>query len=926
VVAGTNVNGGANGTVTGSTTSKVKTKFPPNGATGGGVGSNTTAIAPFYLTANNDTVCPSSAASLSVTVNGTTPSGLAINWYTVATGGTPVSNSNPYNITSPATAGTYTYYAGTCPGMYRIPVILVVNSSSPPTLTVSATNTMVCSGSSVTLTVSGATSYTWDANAGNATTNTVSVNPSSNTTYSVTGATLGACAGTGTASININVIAAPTITITPTSYSLCSGVNDTLTASGATSYTWSSNASSATTASVIITPTVGATTYSVTGSNGTCASTQSVAINVTATPTVSISPANAYICKGTSTSFTASGANTYSWSTTATSTVVSVSPTSNTTYTVTGYNGTCSDTKTVLVKVDNGITKADSVSNSTSCGQSNGSYVLNSITGGISPYQINFNGTGFSAIASFADTVKNLGANSYPIIIKDSLGCTYATSVTIGNTGGPTTASISAAPDTCSRNVGALNVVSVTGGTTPYMYSINGTTYQASTSFTGLAPGTYTVFVKDNNGCTISLSNNTIGSTGVATTPTITASGNTTFCQGGSVTLSSSSASSYTWSTGSTAQTITVSTSGVYTVETTSPSGCTAMDTITITVKNNPPTPVVNDTTITECQNSVHIISFNHSTGSTLIIHNASGQIQPIPFKPTTVGTTTYTAYDSLNGCVSTVKNITVNINPAPTTAATVTTPVTYCYGQVTDTLQALPTVNGGYIVWEDANHNVLTTPPAPSPSSTILGVTTYYVYQGVGACPGLLYDSIQVIILNKPSPNFTINPSTDIYVGQPISFTPIQTTTANTYYWNFDDAASTSNTSHIPLPNHTYNNGGSYCPKLIVTNSLGCKDSTTLCLDVLTTISLTIPNVFSPNGDGINDYFSVKSTGITDLSCDIFDRWGLKLYSWNGVTGFWDGTEKSGKATDGTYYYVIQTTDVKGVSQTNKGFIELIR
>ncbi|HXU26399.1 MAG TPA: gliding motility-associated C-terminal domain-containing protein, partial [Bacteroidia bacterium] len=226
-------------------------------------------------------------------------------------------------------------------------------------------------------------------------------------------------------------------------------------------------------------------------------------------------------------------------------------------------------------------------------------------------------------------------------------------------------------------------------------------------------------------------------------------------------------------------------------------------------------------------------------------------------------------------------------------------------------------------------NHNVLTTPPAPSPSSTIIGTTTYYIYQGVGLCPGLLYDSIQVIVLPKPNANFTITPSTDIYVGQPVSFVPAQTNTVNAYQWNFDDATSSSNTSSIMLPTHAYNNAGSYCASLIITDNsspLKCTDSKTLCFDVLTTVSLVIPNVFSPNDDGINDFFSIKTTGITDLSCDIFDRWGLKLYSWNGVTGFWDGTEKTKKAVEGTYYYVIQTTDVKGTSQTNKGFIELVR
>ncbi len=1087
VVAGTNINAGANGLVTGAgNTSRIKSKFPPNGATSGGAGSMATSVAPFYLTTTNYTVCPSSAVSLSVTVNGTTPSGLAVSWFTVATGGTAVSNSNPYGITAPASAGTYTYYAGTCPGTYRLPVLVTVNSAVAPTLSVSATNTLICSGTTVTLTVSGATSYTWDANAGNATTNTVTVSPNTNTTYTVTGATSGACAGTNTASITITANTPPTITITPTSYSICSGINDTLKATGATSYTWSANAVSATTSSVVVLPnTLGATTYSVTGVTGACTSTQSVTISVTATPTVSISPTSAYICKGSNTTFTASGATTYSWSTSATTSTISVSPSSNTTYTVTGNNGNCANAKTILVKVDAGITKADSISNAATCGQSNGSYVLSSVTGGISPYQINFNGTGFSAIAAFSYTVPSLAGNSYPIIIKDSLGCTYTTSVTIGNTsgitkvdssttntncnasvgiininsitggtasyqvnidggtfntiisfpysftnlavgthtvmvkdasgcphtsliqvnsnGGPSSVATSTVQaDTCGKNVGTITVGAVTGGTTPYQYSIDGVTYQTTNTFTALPTNTYTLYVKDNTGCSITSTatvssisgptsasvtpvadtcnkhvgaivvsqitggtspytyalnngtyqtastftalsastytiqvkdnsgciytvtpNTTVVSIISVTTPTIAASGSTTFCNGGSITLTSSSASSYTWSTGVNTQTITVSTAGIYTVNTTSPTGCTSSDTITIKINPNPTTPTINDTTVSECSNSIQQIHFNHSTGL-LIIHNSAGQLQSIPFTPSVSGI--YTAYDSLNGCTSSVKNITVNINAAPAVVPTVTTPVIYCQGQIADTLKAIATTVGADLVWQDANHNTILTPPTPTPLTGLAGTTTYYVYQSIGVCNGPI-DSIKVFVVGKPNPNFTINPATDIFVGQTIAFTPVQTTTTNTYYWNFlDPTSGTSNTSTSSLPTHAYNTADSYCPKLVVTNQAGCKDSTTLCLDVLSNISMIIPNVFSPNGDGLNDVFSVKATGYTNFTCDIFDRWGLKLYSWTGVSGYWDGTEKTSKAVDGTYFYVIQTTDVKGEDHKYNGFIQLVK
>lgn len=1004
-ITGANVNGGANGIAVGNTT-KIVTKFPPNGASAGGTGSIATfSTSLFSLAATNYTTCTSSA-SLSVTVNGNAPSGLSVMWYTTATGGASVYTGNPYVFTAPSTAGTYTYYAGTCPGTYRIPVILTVNTGSP-ILTINATNTTICSGTSITLTVSGTTSsYTWSANAGSATTNTVSVSPTGNTTYSVTGVSTGACAGTATASINITVTSPPTITVTASSNTLCAGSTVTLTAnSSIASYTWSANAGSATTNTVAVSPATGSTTYTVTSGSGTCISTQTITINVIATPTVTVLPANAYICKGSSSVLIANGATSgYSWSTGATTNSVSVSPSNNTTYTVTGFNATCPATKTVLVKVDGGIIKADSISNAASCGNTNGSYVLNSVTGGISPYQINFNNGGYTAIPAFSYTVPNLSGNTYTVNIKDSLGCVYSTSVTIGNTSGITsvdstvldakcapsasgtitinsvtggsspyqikinngtyapitsfpvsypnltagtyTISVEDAancphvslitvgtvtgitsftlnpitPDTCNKHVGSITASNVTGGTSPYQYNLNGGTNQSVATFSSLPAGLYTVTVTDNNGCSLAQADS-VKDAGSATTPSITATSTTT-CQGGSIILTSSSAASYTWSTGANTQTITV-TSGntTYSIATTSANGCSAIsDTVRIVIKPNPATPLVNDTAITECQNSIQAIHLN-STGL-LIIHNTAGQLQPLPFTPNIPGTSVYTAYDSLNGCISSVKTITVTISTAPTTAPLVTSPVQYCIGTPATSLTATTTAGNATLIWEDGSHNVINTPPNPTPTTNNLGTTTYYVYQAIGSCIGSSFDSIKVNVIGKPNPNFTATPATDIAVGENISFAPVQTSTANTYYWNFEDANTTMDTSTKALPKYTYTAAATYCPKLIVANALGCKDSTTICLDIVANISMVIPNIFTPNGDGINDVFSLKTSGFTNLTCDIFDRWGLKLYTFNNPAGYWDGS----KAVDGTYFYVIQSTDVKGEAHKYNGFVQLIK
>ena len=1000
VVSGINVNGGPNGIVIGTSggsinTTKIATKFAPNGATAGGAGTISATLTPnFYLTATNYTTCASSAVSLSVTVNGTAPSGLSINWYTVAAGGTSVFTGNPYAITAPSTAGTYTYYAGTCPGTYRIPIIVTVNSASGPVLSISATKTTTCAGSSDTLSVSGANTYTWSANAGSALTNSVIVTPNSTTVYTVTGATTsGACAGVSTNTISITVNNAPTITITPTSNTLCSGSSATLTATGsASSYTWSSNAGSATTNSVSVSPNSN-TTYTVTGANGVCTATQTTTINVTATPTVSIASTTTVVCNGASTTFTASGATTtYSWSNGATTNTISVSPTSNTTYSVTGYNGACpSTTQTIAVTTDAGPTKADSVLNSASCGLSNGDYVINSVTGGVSPYQINFNGTGFTAIPSFPDTVKNLSGNTYPVIIKDGLGCAYTTTVTIGNAsviskidsvvtnancvpansgiitinsitggtapyqasinGGPynaiasfpysfnnltagtytvgvednshcphvsiitvgtngiTSASITPLPDTCHKQVGTITVSNVVGGTMPYSYALNSGTYQTANTFTALAAGIDTVKIQDNTTGCVYTRTTTIAETGSAVTPTITASGPVTFCQGGSVTLSLSNASSltsYTWSTGVTTQSITVTTgNATYSVTATSTTGCMAnSDTVRVTVIATPTILVNNPSTINICSGTSATLTASGATNYTWSPPSALSGLYSGTVIATPSLTTTYTVFgncSSTNTVIVSVSNPpTVNVNSSPSSSV--------CPGNST-TLTA--TGSAATYSWSANAGSLTTNTVVVTPS----GNTTYTVIGNPNDCPSNKIITVGVYTLSPLS----ISSSTNT-VCMDSSVALVASNNLASYTWS--PAAATSSSVNIVSPTATTvysvtGIDGNNCPYIAAT--------ATITVVSCVTYTITIPNVFSPNGDNINDNFEVKATGVNSLTCDIYDRWGLKLYSFNGLSG-WDGTGKGGKEPDGTYFYVILTTDNTGDNHKYNGFVQLIR
>jgi gliding motility-associated-like protein len=87
------------------------------------------------------------------------------------------------------------------------------------------------------------------------------------------------------------------------------------------------------------------------------------------------------------------------------------------------------------------------------------------------------------------------------------------------------------------------------------------------------------------------------------------------------------------------------------------------------------------------------------------------------------------------------------------------------------------------------------------------------------------------------------------------------------------------------------------------------------------------IPNVFTPNGDGINDAFIISGSGIENINCTIYNRWGIKVASLSRTGEQWDGRTTSGQAAaEGVYYYVLQGRGEDGNDIAQTGFVQLLR
>ncbi|HLP13100.1 MAG TPA: choice-of-anchor I family protein [Flavobacteriales bacterium] len=240
-----------------------------------------------------------------------------------------------------ATANTYSlhYISSTYTCADASSVDVTVNPL--PVVVASASAATVCSNEPLTLTGSGAVSYAWD----NGATDAVPFLLSTSTTFTLVGTDANGCSGMDNISISVNT--APAVSTISTDYDFCVGGSTTLTASGASTISWSGGISNG----VSFSPTT-TNAYIATGTDASgCSDTDTVTITVHPLPTVGAIATNSNVCQGNSTALNGTGASTYSWSDGVVNGFGFV-PTSTHTYVVTGtdING-CINTGSILITV-----------------------------------------------------------------------------------------------------------------------------------------------------------------------------------------------------------------------------------------------------------------------------------------------------------------------------------------------------------------------------------------------------------------------------------------------------------------------------------------------------------------------------------------------------------------------------------------------
>ncbi len=403
-------------------------------------------------------------------------------------------------------------------------------------------------------------------------------------------------------------------------------------------------------------------------------------------------------------------------------------------------------------------------------------------------------------------------AGNYTVTVTDGNGC-VGTSAQIAVTVNPIPNPQISASGSTTFCAGGDVVLTATGGTT-YVWSTGETTG----SITVTQSGNYSV-TASNNGCN---STSTVMSVTVnpLPQPTISANGALTFCAGDSVELTSSPASSYLWTNGSTNQAITVTTSGNYQVTVTDGNGCTGTSATTTVAVNSLPLPVIsaNGPTTFCAGGSVEL----NASGGTTYLWNTGETSNSITV--TTAGTYDFIAYNG--SCSANSSSIIVSVNSLPVPTITANGTTEFCQGGSVD----LTSSNAVSYLWSNGS---------TTQTITVTQGNTYSVMVTDGnGCTGTS-NTIVTTVYALPNAAFTASQSGFCVGGGDITLMASDNTLSD-YDWYF-------NANPLQLNGGstlTVNNPGTY--SLTVSNAQGCTESSSL---ILTTITPPAVTVSAPSG-----------------------------------------------------------------------------
>lgn len=706
----------------------------------------------------NPLVCSGNSAMLTAT------GGNSYVWSNGSTTGivnTGVLTSNtPFSVTGISSSG--------CSNTAFATVSVVSN----PVVSITPPTNVACVGDVVTLTGSSLFTYNWNNGQGNQPAFVVSVTSIGNQIVTLTGTNINGCTGTATATVTGTPV--PNLTITANKNVFCSSEAVMLTATGAFSSVQWQNLSTNITENFGLFG-VGVHSVTATAFSGSCSVVDSFVFTVVSTPNLTISAQPNPICAGSTVNFTVTGttAERYIWlpdNVTTTSAIFSTFTNAGQsggtqTFTVTGVNGNiCTDTKTIAVNLHVlpsilGIAG----NNPSTCTSADGQIIIT--LSGIPSFTVQY-GVGSQSGGVGVNTISALAAATYPIVVFD--GNTPSCSVTGGNItltapGQPTTPVFSGGNTYCANEtimplvatttvtgaiIGIYNTPTVLPSTLPLV----STTGSTLSTVIGVAGSYYAAVVQ--SGCVSPVAGpQVISINGV---PTVTGAASQAICEGETVNINLSGASTYQWQPGSiTGANVVLSpaTTTNYTV-TGITNGCTSEPLLfTITVNSIPTLSITQNPTGTICGGNNVTLSGLGAVTYTWQPGSFVGQNYVV--NPST--TTVYTLLGNSLGCTTTT-TFTLMVEPTISGIAVTNGSNNVCVGS---TENYTVSILGG---------NLSTVSIIPSSAGSVTGISgntatvSWFVpgnhtlsFVGVDACGNSLSTAFPVAVNALPNASFAV-------------------------------------------------------------------------------------------------------------------------------------------------------------------------
>ncbi len=786
----------------------------------------------------------------------------------------------------------------------------------------------ICTGSSTNLLATGASSYLWST--GDITSG-ISVGPSSQTTYSVTGTDQNGCINSDTVVVTIN----PQLLVNPLDTFICPGGIATLDAGNPGSqYLWSGGETTQT----ISTNIQGTYSVQVTDVNG-CSGTGQATVTVGG-GSLTDNTGTFTACNGLYVTLDAGNpGNAYLWSTGATTQTISLNTAGNYNVLVTDNDGcTISFPQSIYLNP----LPVTSFSTSPVCAYDSTNFQNTSVvsSGSIVNYQWDF---GDGSYSTDINPVHFYGTNNTfntSLVATTDSGCTASYSAQVNILPVPVAAFQD--PDVCEGAATIFTDLSqaINSSISSWQWdfgdgstsTVQGPTHQYGNAIT------YPVqlIVITNDGCVDTVS----GTAVINPQPVANAGNDASVCSGDIILVGTASLSgvTYQWNPvtnldqpwSSETNFHGTNNSGNpdvtdYILTATNQFGCIDADTVTLTILpvplvvfNSPPPQCFPGNSFSfDPHGTINVNTLmNWTFGSTAnpgtsISSTPSGIVYSAP------GTYPVVLNYSYAGCPGSTVIDSVTIWPVPETGFTPSAnegcmPLTVSF----DNTHPVNTSQYSWLIEGQTFHNV-------DPVYTFNHAGSFVVtleVTDIHGCVAPRYTA-PVDVYPYPEADFTFSPERGRIYESLIEFT--NKSYGGTFYeWNFGDGTIET----FFDGNHIYGDTGSFDISLIVTTDHGCRDTAFGRIIIEDGFSFYVPNAFTPNDDRDNDFFQGYGTYISSYEMWIYNRWGLLIYHTNDYDRPWDGRNNSNMCQNDTYVYRIRVTDYREKEHIFIGSVTLVK